>query len=544
MPKRGRESLDWSDDEAPDLKRHKEREESEYERLDYRRFRSRSPSPRDHSPIRYRHRREDSRSPEGRHRSHLYRDERIRRRSPAYDRFREDIGSGGIPPSGSSGYHHHSHHSHHSHHRRGEFDRYEREYRPRSRYNNNRRRNNSPRRVPMPNFGEEDQIIREENPHLQQNKEKVQKLETLERVLPKDAPRKEYYQRKGELRSTNHWGQRKLLLSEIEFLTEYGDRSSTVVYAGAAPGPRNEYLADLFPKHKFIFIDPNPFHEKLRQAADGNNRIELISELFTDELALNYRGKNVLFISNIRTADNTFMSKEEVEKTLVEDNRRQMSWHLQMEPVVSMLKFRLPWGAGITKYLSGYSENGKLYLPVWGGQTTTETSLVVSGNETYDYDNTIYEQQMFYFNTVQRCHYYKHAVKTRGVPGLCHCYDCSSEVQILSTWAKKFPKEWSDSENPTEAEIAEHVEMMCERLNKECSSVRRNLATKVSASWHKRYARESAIGWDTNSPTGMESREASSESRRSESEIDNNNNTTSEKSPDNNTNNNNDDDDS
>lgn len=37
-------------------------------------------------------------------------------------------------------------------------------------------------------------------------------------------------------RSVIHWGQRKLLLSEIEFLTLYGEDGMWVVYAGAAPG--------------------------------------------------------------------------------------------------------------------------------------------------------------------------------------------------------------------------------------------------------------------------------------------------------------------
>lgn len=56
---------------------------------------------------------------------------------------------------------------------------------------------------------------------------------TCWQTLEADAPRRVYYQRKGEARSTNHWGQRKLLLSEIEFLTQYGNMSDTVVYAGA-----------------------------------------------------------------------------------------------------------------------------------------------------------------------------------------------------------------------------------------------------------------------------------------------------------------------
>lgn len=488
MSKRTRE--DWSDEDVPEAKKHKAENDKE------------ESSPHDN--------RRGSYSPDRR-----YRDNRDERRERRYDRsprsprspqrsdrdrfdYERDYDRRYDDRGRSSPY---ERYSRHDRDYRGRDDRDSRGYRERGRFRDDyrdRRYNRYNSRPKMPCFDEEDKRIREENPHLQQNKDKIQILDTLERTLKVDAPRKEYYQRKGELRSTNHWGQRKLLLSEIEFLTEHGHRSSIVVYAGAAPGPRNEYLADLFPKHKFVFIDPNPFHEKLRQAAEGNDRIELISESFTDELAMTYRGKSVLFISNIRTADSCAMTKNEVERTLVEDNRRQMSWHLQMEPVVSMLKFRLPWVAGITKYLSGFSDNGKLYLPIWGGQTTTETSLIVSGNEMYDYDNTVYEQMMFHFNTTQRCNYYKHVVEPQDVPGLCHCYDCAAEVQVLAAWAKKFPNEWADSDSPTEDEIAEHVAVMTERLNKECSAIRRDLSTKVTASWHKRNPREIPEGWDTN----------------------------------------------
>ena len=44
-----------------------------------------------------------------------------------------------------------------------------------------------------------------------------------------------------------HWGQRKLLLSEIEFLTLYAAPGDLVLYAGAAPGGHIPYLARPLP---------------------------------------------------------------------------------------------------------------------------------------------------------------------------------------------------------------------------------------------------------------------------------------------------------
>ena len=289
-----------------------------------------------------------------------------------------------------------------------------------------------------------DSELRRQNPHLAQNPERIQIIpeSQLERVLLTDAPRRKYYQRINEQRTTNHWGQRKLLLSEIEFLTDYGHLSDYVVYAGAAPGAKNHYLARLFPHHKFDFIDPCPFHETLISAARSNPQITLLNQFFTDQTAVEYNGKNVLFISDIRTADSKYMEEEEVEDQIIEDNKWQISWHLKMEPAASMLKFRLPWGSGTTQYLSGYGEHSRIYLPVWGRQSTTETRLVAVGSDLYDYDNTKYEEQLFYYNTITRVQYYEHDVPLERVPGLCHCYDCASEVFILKRWAHKYPERW------------------------------------------------------------------------------------------------------
>lgn len=55
----------------------------------------------------------------------------------------------------------------------------------------------------------------------------------LPRVLATDAKCVSYRRRKGELKSVLHWGQRKLLMSEIEFLTNFAEGScKTLVYAG------------------------------------------------------------------------------------------------------------------------------------------------------------------------------------------------------------------------------------------------------------------------------------------------------------------------
>jgi hypothetical protein len=269
------------------------------------------------------------------------------------------------------------------------------------------------------------------------------------RILADHSPRAQYYERKGHCKSTLHWGQRKLLMSEIEFLTNYGEPGRIVLYVGAAPGTHINYLSDLFPDLKFVLVDPREFR------VQTSERIEIIQDFFTDELAYEFRGLGVLFISDIRTASWQEMSQEDVENYVEKDNIAQMRWHGIMRPLRSMLKFRLPWtieGAS-RKYL-----DGDIYLPVWGPPTTTETRLVPrrcpihvmqeaaeerkQGIKVKDdnptswcdlkiYDCLKYQEQMFYFNTVTRVTFYNHDVKGDGID---HCYDCRAEIHILQKY--------------------------------------------------------------------------------------------------------------
>ena len=89
------------------------------------------------------------------------------------------------------------------------------------------------------------------------------------RVLSSSSPRAPYCHIPHSIRSTNHWGQRKLLLSEIEFLSLFipqlrarapPPKRIIVIYAGAAPGTHIPYLFDLFDNKsgdlQFALFDP------------------------------------------------------------------------------------------------------------------------------------------------------------------------------------------------------------------------------------------------------------------------------------------------
>ena len=65
-------------------------------------------------------------------------------------------------------------------------------------------------------------------------------------------------------------------------------------------------------------------------------------------------------------------STAQVEKVVAADMDAQQRWVQILRPTAALLKFRLPWDAGVTQYLAG-----AVVLPVWGPPTTTESRLLV-----------------------------------------------------------------------------------------------------------------------------------------------------------------------
>lgn len=312
---------------------------------------------------------------------------------------------------------------------------------------------------------------------------------------------REYRERDGENKTVCHWGQRKLLLSEIEFITKYYDKAKIVVYAGAAPGTHILCLAQLFPKLKFVLVDPRPFSSHIVKAAKdstfgGSSRasIELRPGYFDDELAKEYaREEGVLFISDVRTSDDKVKGSAEghgttavmdqetklaypTQQYVENDMELQQRWHVTIQPVASSFKFRLPWADGMTRYLKG-----NISLPVWGPVTTTESRLFVesakadaeNGNidaqlegQLTTYDNRKYERQMFYFNTHRRVAKYKHDYMEFYK---CSCFDCTSEATILANYLSTV--------RASGEELPGSVPEMSTRLDRECHRDHQNPRT-------------------------------------------------------------------
>lgn len=255
-----------------------------------------------------------------------------------------------------------------------------------------------------------------------------------------------YRRRRGEEKLSEKWGQRKLLMTLIQFLTNYWEPQSypdlKVVYAGSAPGTNIEIVASMFPTVEFHLYDPKPF------AIRPTDQIKLYHQKFTDIDAKKWSNReDVFFISDIRVAD-PFDPKFKgnalgIELEIIGEMNMQMKWYQIMNPLSAHLKFRLPY-SGFNLDTLEYLD-GNVFKQPWTGQSSTETRLVPFGIDKIKvWDAVKYESQMFYHNTVTR-------EKQRFINpftydnspvfiGKSNTYDTICEAMILKQYLEKFNK--------------------------------------------------------------------------------------------------------
>ncbi len=259
----------------------------------------------------------------------------------------------------------------------------------------------------------------------------------LLRVINDKFPQMKYQRRRGEFKKTLHWGQLKLMLTEIDFLTQVlnhvSDKTKKIimVYAGSAPGHHIIYLSELFPMIYFELYDPNEF------AIKSNDKIKTHVQYFTNSDAKYWSESKdiIVFCSDIRTEPAT-------EEAVRENMKMQLEWVNIIKPELSMLKFRLEWNDSFTEYLMG-----DIYIQPFAGQTSTETRLIVKKNaKIIKYDNRKYEEQCFYHNNVLRKMKYKTLLGELDLTKdlIDNCYDCSSMIVIIQEYLKVMSLDYKD----------------------------------------------------------------------------------------------------
>jgi hypothetical protein len=241
----------------------------------------------------------------------------------------------------------------------------------------------------------------------------------------------EYGLNRSKFEFNTHWGQRKLLLTEIQFLTNYyhlfNNTQKYVLYIGAAHGIHIPILSKFFPEINFILFDPRKFSIK------ETPKIKIFNKYFTNDDAIYYKNNltNFMFICDIRTQDIGKTSDIQTNDIIIGDDMKlQMDWHIILNPIKSHLKFRLPWNTSNLNYLSG-----DIYLQPWTGKFSTETRLVPFDNNMKEYNSKIYDDELYYHNVINRIKYYTgYKINTKY---FCHCYNCSLEITILKHYMNK-----------------------------------------------------------------------------------------------------------
>ena len=268
--------------------------------------------------------------------------------------------------------------------------------------------------------------IYEENPHLREvfmNREKIIKTDRFERQL--HPPTSRIIQSTTDSKrhvTTEYWGQRKLLLTEIEFLTTHSDERCLVIYAGAAPGLYINYLSTLFPYADFLLYDSKSLVVRSTEA------IKIYPEEFSDKVAANLSKSKMkrLFICNIHTFTGTGSLQKDIENDMVNQSR----WCERMQPDAALLNFRIPNGREKIDFLEGH-----WLIEPWSSRRSTECRLVVKrGAKRLVYKTKDFIDAVQHFQQVTRVMYYKNDMDVVQMEGLDHCYDCRAEITILEKY--------------------------------------------------------------------------------------------------------------
>ena len=236
-------------------------------------------------------------------------------------------------------------------------------------------------------------------------------LKTFDRSLHyiiADHSDKKKYKKSANLKNT-HWGQLKLFISELLFLTSYYDQSevSDVVYIGAAPGDHIPTLSLMFPLLTFHLYDASEFRDQVY----NREKIKIYNKYFDQSDIDEWKTKNCILISDIRTisydSKKTKLSDIKVNEDIVwGDMNLQRKWVEEIKPLYSLLKFRLPYAEkfelekGRTrKYLDGI-----VYIQPFCKAASSETRLCVLGKQITEreWDILEYEEKLFHHNSERR----------------------------------------------------------------------------------------------------------------------------------------------
>jgi hypothetical protein len=271
-----------------------------------------------------------------------------------------------------------------------------------------------------------------------------------------------------------HWGQKKLLLSEIQFLTRICKKLNikklneyAVVYIGSAAGHHLPILYNLYPDLIWLLYDPAPFSNKVMKHPNKDKSVFIFNMFFTDEtldhVRQNCQNRKIIFISDIRV--------EPKEEDIIKDMRDQAFWGTELNSPFMLLKFRLPYEElnSIPKSNKQLKLNEKLfinpnlkvdknmiylkgdiYLQIFPPPYSGELRLYVEQNDNkyefaeYDYLNI--ENKLIYFNSYIRPYFncYDNDIECKDylylnyIPGYDTSIECLMEYKVVKDYYEFF----------------------------------------------------------------------------------------------------------
>ena len=273
-----------------------------------------------------------------------------------------------------------------------------------------------------------------------------------------------------------HWGQKKLLLSEIQFFTRICKtlnmkslKDFAVVYIGSAGGHHLPILYNLFPDLIWLLYDPAPFSKEVMKHPTKDKSVFVYNMYFTDDtlehVRKNCQGRKILFISDIRV--------ETKEEDIIKDMRNQAFWGTELNSPFMLHKFRLPYeeletipksnlqfklndklfinpNLKITKNKNMLYLKGDIYLqifpPPYSGELRLFVEQINGKYEFAEYDYLDIENRLIYFNSYIRPYFYcsnddkicKEYKYINYIPGYDTSVECLMEYKVVMDYYNYF----------------------------------------------------------------------------------------------------------
>lgn len=208
--------------------------------------------------------------------------------------------------------------------------------------------------------------------------------------------------------SNVHWGQLKLFSSEFFVILKHlPETINTVLYVGGANGSHIYVLAKMFPELTFHLYDSQPFDKRLYKLPN----IKIYKKYYDERDMIKWKQKDIpiFFISDIRNLTYDPGAKDDQirvknEQNVWEDMKLQEKWIKELQPEISLVKFRLPFAydfilkEGRTREYLG----GQVCFQIYNKPTSSETRLLVKEIKDTEWDLLSYEKKMYYHNCITR----------------------------------------------------------------------------------------------------------------------------------------------